>query len=217
MPNHLVVDPIEETTVAASHPTSVPQYMHFARRVSTLLAPAPVSALLVLFVAPYHTRNLLVAYIYAAVTLFFLTLGPLIFVLLGVRSGKLSDIDLSRRTERTWPFLFGLASAMLGLFVLSYLHGPRALETALVATAVGSLVLMVTTWWWKISIHAATLAGAVTMLAALYGPAVLLALFLLVLVCWSRVVLRRHTLAQVVAGSLVSIALTIAVILLRGI
>ena len=216
MPN-LVVDPIEDTTIAASHPTSVPTYMYFARYASTLLAPAPVSGLLVLFVAPYHTRNLLVAYTYAVVTLFFLTLGPLVFVLLGVRSGKFSDIDLSRRTERTWPFLFGLASAMLGLFVLSYLHGPRALETALVATAVGSLVLMVTTWWWKISIHAATLAGAVTMLTALYGPAVLLALFLLVLVCWSRVVLRRHTLAQVVAGSLISIALTIAVILLRGI
>src|SRR5215469_7817281 len=150
MPN-LVVDPIEDTTVAASYPTSVPEYMHFARRVSTLLAPAPVSALLVLSVAPYHTHNLLVAYAYAAVTLFFLTLGPLVFILLGVRSGKLSDIDLSRRSERTWPFLFGLASTMLGLSVLLYLHGPGVLETALIGTAVGTMVLMVTTWWWKIS------------------------------------------------------------------
>ena len=115
------------------------------------------------------------------------------------------------------PFLFGFASAMLGLFVLLYLHGPKALETVLICTAVGGMVLMVTTWWWKISVHAATLAGAVTMLTALYGPALLPALFLLVLVCWSRVVLRRHTVVQVVVGSLVSIVLTIAVILLRGI
>src|SRR5260221_4378457 len=164
MPNHLVVDSPEDTTAAASHPTSVPAYVYLARRVSTLLAPAPVSGLLVLFVALYHTHTLLIAFPYAAVTFFSIGLGPLVFVLLGVHSGKLSDIDLSHRNERTGPFLFGFASAMLGLFVLLYLHGPKALETVLICTAVGGMVLMVTTWWWKISVHAATLAGAVTML-----------------------------------------------------
>ncbi len=217
MPNHLVVDPVEDSVVAASHPVAVPAYVRLARYASTLLAPAPVSGLLVVFVAPYHTHNLLAAFVYAALTLFFISLRPLVFILLGVRSGKLSDSDVSRRTERTGPFLFGIASATLGLFVLMYLHGPKSLETMLIGTAVGGLVLMVTTWWWKISIHGASLAGALTMLTALYGPAMLPALFLLVLVCWSRVVLRRHTVAQVVAGSLVSIALTMAVILLHGV
>src|SRR5215831_9856937 len=111
MPNNLVVDSLEDATATASHPTSVPAYVYLARYVSTLLAPAPVSGLLALFVALYHTRTLLIAFAYAAITFFFLGLGPLVFVLHGVRSGKLSGIDLSHRTERTWPFLFGLASA----------------------------------------------------------------------------------------------------------
>jgi membrane-associated phospholipid phosphatase len=55
------------------------------------------------------------------------------------------------------------------------------------------------------------------MLTVLYGAIVLPAFLLVVLVSWSRVVLRRHTVAQVLAGSLVSIALATAILLLRGI
>jgi membrane-associated phospholipid phosphatase len=40
---------------------------------------------------------------------------------------------------------------------------------------------------------------------------------LLALVSWSRVVLRRHTATQVIAGSLVSIALSLAILKLRGV
>jgi membrane-associated phospholipid phosphatase len=77
--------------------------------------------------------------------------------------------------------------------------------------------MMVTTLWWKISIHASSIAGAATMLTALYGMVLLPSFLLLILVSWSRVVLRRHTVAQVVAGSLLSIALSLLVLKLRGI
>jgi membrane-associated phospholipid phosphatase len=46
------------------------------------------------------------------------------------------------------------------------------------------------------------------MLTALYGNVILPAYRLLILVCWSRVVLRRHMTAQVIAGSLLSIFLS---------
>jgi len=55
------------------------------------------------------------------------------------------------------------------------------------------------------------------MLTALYGIIVLPTFLLLVIVSWSRVVLRRHTVAQVVVGSLVGIALTTIIIILRGV
>jgi membrane-associated phospholipid phosphatase len=123
---------------------------------------------------------------------------------------------MSRRTERTGPFLFGLLSVILGLLVLRYLHGPKNLETVLIITTVSGIIMVVTTWWWKISIHAATLAGTLTILTALYGVIILPAFALLGLVSWSRVLLRRHTVAQVIAGSLVSIVLTTVMLLLRG-
>lgn len=187
-----------------------------ARYISTILSPAAVSIPLIVLVAFYHTSTLFPALGYASLTLFFLSFGPLVYILLGVRLGKLSDFDVSRRTERTGPFFFGLLSVTLGLLALLFLHAPRNLETVMMITAASGLVMIGITWRWKISIHAATLAGALTMLTALYGVGMLPTFGLLVLVSWSRVLLRRHTVAQVIAGSLVSVVLTSAVLLLRG-
>ena len=77
--------------------------------------------------------------------------------------------------------------------------------------------MLVITLWWKISIHASSLAGMVTFLTALYGVIVLPAFLLVAPVSWLRVVLRRHTVAQVVAGALVSVTLTSAILFIRGV
>jgi membrane-associated phospholipid phosphatase len=91
---------------------------------------------------------------------------------------------------------------------------PKNLQTVFILTTVSYIVMLFMTLWWKISIHASSLAGTVTFLTALYG-AIVLPAFLLV--SWSRVVLRRHTVAQVVAGALVSITLTSAILFIRGV
>ncbi|HJT59317.1 MAG TPA: phosphatase PAP2 family protein [Ktedonobacteraceae bacterium] len=194
-----------------------PRHVRFARVISTVLNPVSVSLPFVLLVVFYHAQNQLAALIYALIALFFLSVGPLIYVMIGVRTGKLSDFDLSHRSQRAGPFLFGIISTSIGLAVLSLLHGPRDLETALLLTVITAIVLMVTTLWWKISLHASTMAGAATVLTALYGIALLPSFLLLVLVSWSRVVLRRHTVAQVVAGALLSIFLSLVILKLRGI
>ncbi len=198
-------------------PVVKPRHVRFARIISNILAPSTISLPFILLVASYHARNQLAAIAYAFITFFFLCVGPLIYVVIGVRTGRLSDIDISRRSERAGPFLFGIVSVSVGLLVLSLTNGPRDLETALILTAISAVFMMVTTLWWKISIHASSIAGAATMLTALYGMVLLPSFLLLILVSWSRVVLRRHTVAQVVAGSLLSIALSLLVLKLRGI
>ena len=71
---------------------------------------------------------------------------------------------------------------------------------------------------WRIRlVHASSLGGVATILTAFYGAVMLPTFLLLILVSWSRVVLRRHTVLQVVAGSLVSIALTLLILKLRGV
>lgn len=184
-----------------------------ARALSIVLGPAVVSVLLVVLVALYQHKDLPAALGYAGLTLCFLSGGPLGYILLGVRLGKLSDLDVSQRAERTGPMLFGLCSALLGLGVLLSLHAPKNLETILIITIVSDLLLLVITWWWKISVHAAALAGALTLLTALYGAAMLPAFVLLGFVSWSRVVLGRHTPAQVIVGSCASIVVTLSILL----
>jgi len=214
MQDHFAVDAEEHVIV---EPKSKPIRVRAARLISNILAPAPISVPLIVLVALYHAQNAPLALLYALITLFFLSIGPFIYILIAVRLGKISDVDVSRRTERAGPFLFGISSVLAGWLVLIILRGPTDLQTVLIITAVSGIVMMVTTLWWKISIHASSMGGAATMLTAFYGAIMLPAFLLLILVSWSRVVLRRHTVLQVVAGSLVSIALTLLILKIRGI
>lgn len=196
--------------------TSKPRHVRLARFISNILAPSTISVPMILLTAFYQASSAVSALAYSAITLFFLSIGPFVYILIGVRLGKLSDVDVSKRSERIGPFIFGLLSICLGWFVLVLTHGPTPLITILIITAVSGLVMMVITLWWKISLHASSLAGAATMLTAFYGAIMLPTFALLVLVSWSRVVLRRHTVAQVVAGSLLSILLSALLLKLRG-
>ncbi|MBX5449128.1 phosphatase PAP2 family protein [Thermogemmatispora sp.] len=192
------------------------QAQRLARGISIVLSPAAISVPFVLLVALYHSPSLWHALGFALLTLSFVSAGPLLYVVLSLRLGLVSDLDLSHRHERWHPFLFSLLSYALGLLLLLLLHAPRNLELILGLTLLLGALLLVITLRWKISIHAATLGGAATVLTAFYGLIFLPSFLLLVLVCWSRVALGRHTLAQVVSGALLSIGLALGVLLLVG-
>ncbi len=214
MQDHLAADAHEELIV---EPAPKPVRVRTARLLSNILAPSTISLPFILLVALYRAPDHKAALFYGLITLFFLSVGPLCYIIACVRLGKLSDMEVSRRTERAGPFLFCISSALLGLLVLLRLHGPRNLQTVLIITAVSGIVMMVTTLWWKISIHASSMGGVATVLTTLYGGAMLPTFILLILVGWSRVVLRRHTVLQVIAGSLVSITLSLLILKIRGI
>jgi membrane-associated phospholipid phosphatase len=205
----------EQTMIEASGTNT--RRMRIARYVSNILAPATISLPFILLVAFYQTQDQLSALIYACITLFFLSVGPLLYIIIGVRLGKLSDIDVSRRTQRVGPFIFGIVSVMIGWLVLTLTNGPRNLQTVMIITVFSGIIMMVITFWWKISMHASSLGGVATMLTALYGAVMLPLFVLLVLVSWSRVALRRHTVPQVIAGSLAGIVLSLVILKIRGV
>jgi membrane-associated phospholipid phosphatase len=193
-------------------------YVQVARLISNVLSPAVVSLPLVLLVSLYRSSsNQATSLFYALITLFFLSAGPLLYIVVGVRLGKFTDIDVSVRSQRLGPFLVSLGSSVLGLFVINLTHGPQNLVTLLLMVIISGIILMIITTKWKISIHASTLAGVVTFLMLLYGAVILPAYLLVILVCWSRVVLRRHTVPQVIAGALFSIVMTVVLVKVRGV
>jgi membrane-associated phospholipid phosphatase len=192
-----------------------PLHVRFARLISIVLSPVTISLPFITLVALYsHESNALIS---AALTLFFLSFGPMLYIILGVRSGKFTDVDVSVRSQRTGPFLFIIVSSLFGFFVLNKIHGSKNLESVLLITAISGIILMIITFWWKVSMHASSLSGAITMLSILYGKIMLPAFLLVLLVSWSRVVLRRHTIAQVTVGSLMSIILSWIFLSIRGI
>lgn len=213
MPDHFARKKSEPVRLSPANPL----HIHIARHTSNILSPMTVSFLAIILIVFYHAQNVPLALFHACIALLFLSIGPTIYIILCVRIGKLTDTDVSMRSQRTGPFLFGIGSAIAGLLALFFTHGPKNLITLLLITILSGILLMGITFWWKISLHASSLAGSLTMLAALYGAIVLPAFLLVALVSWSRVVLRRHTVGQVIAGAGVSILLVVGVVSVRGI
>jgi membrane-associated phospholipid phosphatase len=128
---------------------------------------------------------------------------PMAYVFRGVRRGRLTDHHIPEREHRRGPLLFGLASVAVGTTGLVLLGAPRQLLALLAAGATGLVVFALVTAQWKMSIHAGVAAGTVAVLVAVYGPVALVAVPLVPLIGWSRLVLKAHTVAQVVAGTTV--------------
>ncbi|GCE27103.1 hypothetical protein KDA_25870 [Dictyobacter alpinus] len=185
---------------------SKPLHIQFARFISTILSPAVVALpFIILMGRSSNDQNVFLSVI---ITIFFLCVGPMSYISFGVITGKFTDVDVSVRSQRVGPFLFGIASSLLGFLVLHLTKGQKNLESVLLLVSISGIMMMVITLWWKISMHASALSAAVTALSMVYGNVILPAFLLVILVSWSRVQLRRHTLAQVIAGSIVGIVLS---------
>ena len=142
------------------------------------------------------------------VTTIFGAILPLSSTYYLVRRGIIPDIYASIRETRTEPFLWAMASYLLGVTVLLYLNAPLAV-TALMACYFGNAVIMlIITLRWKISIHAVGVSGPITALVFQLGAKMIPLFFILFPVAWARVELKAHSKRQVAAGAILSGLLT---------
>lgn len=146
----------------------------------------------------------------AVVALVFTTGLPWLGVVWMRHSGRVTDLHVRERSQR-WPvFVLAGASLLVGCGVLLLLRAPAAVFTTLALILAGLLICLVVNLRWKISVHTAVAAFIwLTVFSGPdWGPAA--ALFMTLLVGWSRLELRRHTPGQVLAGALVGCAVFVA-------
>jgi membrane-associated phospholipid phosphatase len=110
------------------------------------------------------------------------------------------------REQRALPLTVGIGSVLIGLFLLAVLGAPRDLVALVAAMAVGLASSLLVTLAWKISVHTAVAAGAAVILVLVSGPALAVAGLGAALAGWSRVELGDHTIAQVIGGSALGVA-----------
>jgi membrane-associated phospholipid phosphatase len=174
-----------------------------ARIVTEALSPAVVVVVLLLSVSWQATGHDVAATLGWAVLLaVFYGVLPMAFLVVGARRGRWDGHWVRDREHRTLPLLMCLASALAGMAVMLLGDAPAALVAlawAMISTLVACLVI---TRWWKVSVHASVAGGAAALVTLIYGPWMLLLVPLVALVCWSRVMVRDHTVAQVVIGAL---------------
>lgn len=136
---------------------------------------------------------------------------PMLFIFILIRMGKVSDTSISDHRQRTAPYIVSILCYTGAAFYIAALHAPLWLMLFFAAAAGMSVISMIINHWWKISVHtgaAGGLAGIVFWLGAnhvlSFHPLVVIscAFMLVGLLATSRLILRRHTLLQVVAGAL---------------
>ncbi|TYZ07405.1 hypothetical protein FY528_15180 [Hymenobacter lutimineralis] len=178
--------------------------------VSFLGHPLVTTMVFAVLVARHHVPGSGSAWIIGSVAL--LVVGPIsVWNLWQTRRGGYTNFDVSQRTQRHsfYPVLLVLlGAATAGLF---WQQQGGAFRYGLLAVWALLLVCFALNFWLKVSLHAAISFFLACVVLTLYPGWGWLALVAAGLVAASRLVLRRHTASELLAGTLLG---TIAGLLL---
>ena len=172
-----------------------------AHLVTEVLQPAVWAAVMTVVVALVASPSLAAGARWGALAALFSAVIPFGAILHAKRTGRVTDHHISRREQRKGVLLVGVGSVAASLVLFVVLDAPRPLIAliAVMLVVLGGTTLV--NQWWKMSAHAAVSAGSVAVLILLAGPPFVAGVLVVGLIGWSRVCLRAHTVAQVVAGA----------------
>ena len=181
-----------------------------ARVVSMVFTPfyLPLAGLLALFIFSYMSLMPLFYKTLVMLTVYLFTiLLPTLLIHAYRNYQGWSRWQLGKRESRMVPYIIAIICYTLCYFVMSYFHVPQFMANILVAALLIQVVCAVVNGWWKISTHTAAIGGFE---GALVAFSILFAFnplwwFCVILVFagtvgTSRMILRQHSLSQVVAG-----------------
>ena len=187
-----------------------------ARALSSFFSPFCMTLVVFAFILLHGLRRLLyVGYVPSllgyVVLLFmvacFTVVIPLISISVFRRAMQLSRSALSHRRNRAIPYVMAVLSYLACVVMLSMLNVPAYLQGSVVAALVTLMLCAVLNMWWKVSVHMAALGGVTAALGVCgvvmnFNPLWHMCLLFMVsgVVGTSRMILRQHTLLQVLGG-----------------
>jgi membrane-associated phospholipid phosphatase len=132
----------------------------------------------------------------------FTILLPCSYFLWLVRKGKISEMYIPERTERSGPFLSLILFYALGALLLRWINASSSVIAALIVHTVNVALITGVTRFYKMSFHVMSAATSGGILFYFFGMPALLILVLIAALSWSRVYTRAHSLSQVLGGGL---------------
>ena len=142
------------------------------------------------------------------ISLVFTSLLPMAIILLWAKRIN-TDRDISKREDRFVPLVIGIVSYFIGVLVSLILNADNFLTLLLLCYAVNTGVVLLITFKWKISVHTTGISGPIAALILLLGPIGAVFGVIYPIVIWSRVLLKKHTLAQAICGGVQGFILTV--------
>lgn len=184
-----------------------------ARVISMVFTPfyLPIAGLLALFLFSYMS---LMPWIYKGSVLLmvymFTILLPTLLIHVYRKYQGWTKWQLGVKERRMVPYIIAILCYFGCYYVMSYLRIPQFMANILVAALVIQVVCAIINVWWKISTHTAAIGGFEGALVAFsflfaFNPLYWFCIILVIagMVGTSRMILRMHTLSQVITGFLV--------------
>ena len=194
-----------------------------ARIVSMLFTPfyLPLVGLVVLFWLSYLSQYpASYKFFVLAVVYFFTILLPTFLIHLYRRYQGWSLFELGRKERRMVPYVISILCYFTCIYLMEQMHVPHFMGSIVIAALMIQIVCALINVWWKISTHTAAIGGmggALFVFSDLFGfnPVWWFCLTFIVagILGTARMLLRQHTLSQVVGGFLVGFFSSIIAIL----
>ncbi|MBQ6227427.1 MAG: phosphatase PAP2 family protein [Prevotella sp.] len=186
-----------------------------AKALSAIFSPfhLPVVGLVILFLFSYLSFLPLGVKIYILLMVYtFTILLPTAMIRLYRRYQGWTRIQLGVKERRVVPYVISIMCYLTCYYLLTINHASHFIGSIVMASLIIQVVCAIINLWWKISTHSAAIGGVTGALVAFamifnFNPVWWICLLLLLagMVGTSRIILKQHTLEQVVAGYLVGI------------
>ncbi len=148
-------------------------------------------------------------YVHLLVVTVFCSIIPAMVVIVLKKMGKVNDYDISRRENRTLPFLIGVVGYFLGALTLYLLNAPSIIVGFMLCYAINTVLIFFITLVWKISVHVTSLGGPIAAMTYVFGLQSLWLLLLMPPLAWARVHLKAHTPMQTIVGGSLGFSATL--------
>ena len=187
-----------------------------ANLTSNILNPFAVGFVLIILVSFESTAGIFEALKWTLILIALSILPIYLFTVYLVRKSGLDGVFASVRRQRTKIYTLGVILGAVGYVILLYLKAPLVLLALFVTGFSAAVIFMCINLWWKISLHTAVVAVAVTVLVILYGFMAVVTAGLIPLLAWARVESGHHSVAQVLIGALLAASILLGVFHLFG-
>lgn len=193
--------------------------IYAAKAISALFSPfyLAIVGLAILFVFSYLSL-LPLGYKLSVLAVVYLctVLLPTFLIRVYRRYQGWSRIELGTKERRMIPYVIAILCYFLCYYLMNLLHIPHFMSSIIVAALGIQVVCAIINLWWKVSTHTAAIGGVA---GALLGFSVMfmfnptwwfcLVILLAGMVGTARMVLRQHSLQQVVAGFLIGLVIAL--------
>ncbi len=180
---------------------------------SLLLSPPVVWAVWIFAIAWTSSANRHQNLSFAALFAVAVCAAPILFVSVMVRNGRIGDLHMRESRERYIPYSIAIVGGFICALSFSHIGADPVFYLVTLVTIAELALMLVGTVFIHISFHAAGMASVVSAATLMFGFSKgLLFLPLLMLVVLARLVLERHTPAQIIIGALIGVLTPLAII-----